>query len=465
MRFLDDRITAVESCLMHAVTLEGAAPRLMTLAERMAYYRVPGVSIAVINKGEIDWAKGYGAKCSGKPDAVTTGTLFQAASISKVIAAVGTLKLVDTGKLDLDRDVNSYLKRWKVPVDAFTTSQPVTLRGILSHTAGLSVHGFEGYEQGTPLPSVVDILDGQNNTNSAPVRVTCVPGTEYSYSGGGYTILQLLLEDLLGKPFSAILGELVLSPLGMISSFYEQPLPVKRSPRAACGHQQDGSALPNEWHVYPELAAAGLWTTPVDLAGFLIAMQKCQQEVTGAFLSPAITAQMLTRGIGRHGLGFSISPEQPGWYGHGGSNEGFRSKMASLQDEPEGVVVMTNGEFGYDLAEEVIRSAALVYGWQVLQPVVQRVVEVDSSEFDLLVGTYTVTGSPENVVIISKEGRNLYINQPRVTIQPLKLHALSQHSFLIEENGMIASFSIKDTSIQLEVSSGDASFKSEKPIP
>ena len=300
MTLIDERIAALESNLRNAVALAGDEPKPMLLSERMAYYHTPGVSISVINDGEIEWAKGYGVLGADGAGPVTTATLFQAASISKVIAAVGVLKLVDTGKLDLDADVNTYLKRWKVPTDDFTINHPVTLRGILSHTAGLSVHGFEGYEADVPLPSVTDILDGNNGANSAPVRVTCTPGTSYSYSGGGYTLLQLLLEDVMGKPFPVILNDLVLTPLGMTNSFYEQPLAPRRHGDAACGHQGDGNVLSGQWHVYPELAAAGLWTTPVDLAGFLIAIQQCRLEQPGALLSPKITKQMLTRGIGRH---------------------------------------------------------------------------------------------------------------------------------------------------------------------
>ena len=465
MTLIDDRIAALESNLRHAVTLAGEEPKPMVLAERMGYYRTPGVSIAVINDGEIEWAKGYGVLCAEKPAPVTTATLFQAASISKVIAAMGTLKLVDTGKLSLDADVNTYLRRWKVPTDDFTINHQVTLRGILSHTAGLSVHGFEGYENGVPLPSVTDILDGKNGANSAPVRVTCAPGTSYSYSGGGYTILQLLLEDVMGKPFPAILNDLVLAPLGMTNSFYEQPLAQKRWAWAASGHQTDGNGLSGQWHVYPELAAAGLWTTAVDLAGFLIAVQKCQQEETGAFLSPAITKQTLTLDLGRHGLGFSISASQPGWYGHGGSNAGFRSLMVSMLDSQQGIIVMTNGDHGYDLAQEIIRSAAVVYGWPALQPVVRRAVDDNTDGYDSLMGAYVIEDAPGYEVIISRRDDLLLIHQPEQFLEPLALYPHNEKEFFILENGMTVRFTSQSNCVQMDIESEDTQYTAVKHLP
>ena len=462
MTLIDERIAALESNLRHAVTLAGDEPKPMMLSQRMVHYHTPGVSIAVINDGEIEWAKGYGVLNVDGAGPVTTATLFQAASISKVIAAVGTLKLVDAGKLDLDRDVNSYLKRWKVPVDEFTTAHPVTLRGILSHTAGLSVHGFEGYEAGVPLPAVTDILDGINGVNSAPVRVTCTPGTSYSYSGGGYTILQLLLEDVMGKPFPVILNDLVLTPLGMTNSFFEQPLAPHRHVSAASGHQADGNVLSGQWHVYPELVAAGLWTTPVDLAGFLIAIQNCQLKQPGALLSPEITKQMLTHGIGRHGLGFSISASQPGWYGHGGSNAGFRSQMVSMIDSQQGIVVMTNGDHGYDLAREIIRGAAVVYGWPTLQPVVRASVDVDTQAYDLLMGAYTIEGAPGFEVIISRQDDRLFVYQPEQFLEPLVLYPVNDREFFILENGLAVRFTEQNDNIQIELESEDAQYTAVK---
>ncbi len=464
MTLIDERIAALESNLRHAVTLAGNEPKPMLLSERMAYYHTPGVSIAVINDGEIEWAKGYGVLSVDDAGPITTATLFQAASISKVIAAVGMLKLVDAGKLDLDADVNTYLRRWKVSTDDFTINHPVTLRGILSHTAGLSVHGFEGYEAGVPLPAVTDILDGINGANSAPVRVTCTPGTSYSYSGGGYTILQLLLEDVMGKPFPVILNDLVLTPLGMTNSFFEQPLAPHRHVSAASGHQADGNVLSGQWHVYPELAAAGLWTTPIDLAGFLIAIQQCRLEQPGALLSPKITKQMLTRGIGRHGLGFSVSTSQPGWYGHGGSNVGFRSMMLSLLDSQQGIVVMTNGDHGYDLAREIIRGAAVVYGWPALQPVVRASVDVDTQSYDLLVGAYAVEGAPGFEVIISRRDDRLFAHQPEQFLEPLVLYPVNEREFFILENGMAVRFTEQNDNIQMELETEDAQYTAVKVL-
>jgi len=226
----------------------------------MAYYNTPGISIAIIDDYRIAAASGYGVADADNPAPVTTETLFQAASISKPVTAMAVLKLVQDGILDLDEDVNRYLVSWKVP--PVGDSQPrVTLRQLLSHNAGLTVHGFRGYPTSRTIPSVVQVLNGEAPANSAPVRVTIIPGTQWQYSGGGTTIVQLLLTDMVGKPFPEIMRELVLDPLEMRHSSYDQPLSPDHERLASSAHSQNGRPIAGKWHVYPEMAAAGLWTT------------------------------------------------------------------------------------------------------------------------------------------------------------------------------------------------------------
>jgi len=257
--------------------------------------RVPGVSVAVINHYQIEWAKGYGlADVAGKCP-VTTTTLFQAGSVSKPVAALAALRLVEQEVLDLDGSVNQWLKAWKVPENDFTRQYPVELRGLLSHTAGLSVQGFSGYAVGVPIPTVPQILDGSQPANSARVRVIRKPGRDYRYSGGGTTVMQQLLVDVTGRPFPDLLRDTVLKPLEMTSSSYQQPLPHELESIAATGYRPSGKAVSGRWHVYPEMAAAGLWSTPSDLARFVIEIQLVYEGKSQKVLSQNMVKQMLTK--------------------------------------------------------------------------------------------------------------------------------------------------------------------------
>ncbi|MEO8025104.1 MAG: serine hydrolase domain-containing protein [Bryobacteraceae bacterium] len=325
-------------------------------AARMDFYKVPGVSVAVIDGSKIVWAKGFGVLELGGTAPVTTETLFQAASISKPVAAMAMLKMVEQGKLSLDEPVNVKLKSWKIPENEFTKEKTVTLRMIVSHGAGFTVHGFPGYEAGEPLPTVPQILDGTPPANTAAVRVDKLPGKDFRYSGGGITIEQLLMTDVEHKPFADILQSLVLGPLGMKHSTYQQPLPPAKAAHAATAHLKDGTPAKGKWHIYPEMAAAGLWTTPSDLALFLIELQK----KSGRVISAKMIDEMRTRQTGDYGLGLQMTGEHR--FGHGGSNFGFKCQATATSDG-KGVVVMTNGEQGGRLANEIVKALAEEQNW------------------------------------------------------------------------------------------------------
>ncbi len=248
------RIARIETL---TVSLEGEAPISMSLREWMALHRIPGLSVAVFEGHRIVWAKAYGVREAGGTAPVALDTLFQAGSISKPVTALAVMRHAEAGKWMLDEPVNGKLASWKVPDNEFTARQKVTLRRLLSHSAGTTVHGFPGYAAGGPLPTVVQVLDGVPPANTAPVRVDVVPGTRTRYSGGGTTIVQLMMVDQLGKPFPQIMQEAVFGPLGLKDSTFEQPLPPGLAARAASGTRADGTVVPGRWHVYPEMAAAG----------------------------------------------------------------------------------------------------------------------------------------------------------------------------------------------------------------
>lgn len=359
---IEARIRRVESGLLtfHAVRGETGG---QSIAERMRYHRVPGVSVAVINDGRIEWARGWGEAHAGSGIRVDTATLFQAASISKPVAAVAALRLVQEGRLALDEDVNARLRSWQVPASSLTAAEKVTLRRLLSHSAGTTVHGFPGYAAGVPVPSTVQVLEGEPPANTRPVRVDTLPGSLWRYSGGGYTIAQLLMADVTGRPFAELMREQVLEPAGMRHSTYAQPLPADRAGQAATAHRADETPVAGNYHTYPEQAAAGLWTTPSDLARLAIEVQRAYNGETGLILTPETARLMLTTQSGSYGLGFGVSGEGDSLrFEHGGSNQGFRAFFLAFAETGKGVVVMTNGENGAELGMEILRAVAREYG-------------------------------------------------------------------------------------------------------
>jgi len=358
------RIHRIETELIPAVATKGQAVRAKTLAEYMKQSKVPGLSVAVIDGGRIAWARSYGVVATGGSQRVSPETLFQAASISKPVAAMAALRLVQQGKIDLDEDVNDRLKTWKVPNSDQTREHHVTLRRLLSHSAGLTVHGFPGYAQGVRVPTLVQVLDGAAPANTAPVRVDLVPGTKFRYSGGGYCVVQQLIKDLTSKPFDQFLQETALDPLGMTRSTYRQPLPHDLAAAAATAHRADGTPIKGRWHTYPERAAAGLWTTPTDLARFAIELADARAGRSNRVLSQATVRQMLTPELGGYGLGLAVKGMGKRFqFAHGGSNAGFRCMLIAFPETGQGAAVMTNSDNGDVVITAVVRAIAKEYGW------------------------------------------------------------------------------------------------------
>jgi CubicO group peptidase (beta-lactamase class C family) len=400
---IEQRIERVANGLLTANVIPGQPP--MTLSVRMTELNVPGVSIAVLHGGKIEWARGFGSVSTSGPP-VTSETLFQAGSISKPVSAIAALALVQAGQLDLDADVNTMLKSWKIPENSFTDESKVTLRKLLSHSAGVSVHGFPGYAADKPVPSLIEILNGTPPANTAPIIVQYVPGKRFQYSGGGYTIMQQLLMDVTGRPFPDLVADMVLKPFGMTNSSFVQPLPAKEAQAAATPYRGTGAPVPGGPHTYPELAAAGLWTTPTDLARFAIAMQDAWTGRKNPVLSQSMTAQMLTPGLGDYGLSLVVRGSPPNRrFGHAGVNDGFVNLMWAFESG-EGAVVMTNGARGGLLANEIIRSIATEYRWPALQPKVRQRINVGAGRLELLVGTYEIT--PTFRIRVSREGDRLF---------------------------------------------------------
>jgi CubicO group peptidase (beta-lactamase class C family) len=287
------------------------------------------------------------------------------------VAALAALRLVQQGKLSLDADVNSYLVDWKIPSSPIANGSPVTLRELLSHTGGINVHGFPGYAVDAPVPNLVQILDGARPANTPPIRIETAPGKEWNYSGGGYIIMQELIVDVTKEPFPEFVQDTVLAPIGMIQSTYQQPLSLGLQLLAAMPYGPDNIPIRGGAHTYPEMAAAGLWATPSDLARYGLEIVTSLRGQSNHVLSPEMTKQMLTPGLGNWGLGIEIGGSSAKFYfKHGGVNAGFESILFVYEHGGDGAVVMTNAQGGSILADEIMRSIATEYNWPDYRPIV-----------------------------------------------------------------------------------------------
>ncbi len=405
-----ERIAEVESGLLPAVITSEDTLQGFNIHERMRYYKVPGVSIAVIHEGEIEWARGYGYFSFDSLKEVIPSTRFQAASISKPVAAMAALTFVQEGLLDLDRDVNYYLKSWKVPENEFTRKEKVTLRRLLSHTAGLTVSGFGGYAFDEPVPTTIQVLNGEEPANSDPVIADTIPGAIYRYSGGGFTVMQLLLCDITGRSFPEIIEERVLSKIGMDNSTYVQPLPEDIAPYAAIAHRGNGNPIEGNWHTYPEMAAAGLWTTPTDLAKFAIELHQSFNGETNRVLSREMVEQMLTEEKNGYGLGIAVGGANDSIrFTHSGGNEGFRCNLVYYTKLGMGAVIMTNGDRGGSVFGEIFRSLSKVYNWDIYKPAYRKILHLDEETLSDYEGTYEF--DPGYSAILTVSGNSILFKQ------------------------------------------------------
>jgi CubicO group peptidase (beta-lactamase class C family) len=422
----DSRTERVEKGLRPAVLIKGEPG--WTIQERMKFYKVPGVSVAVIYDFKVQWAKGYGFKDTETKEPVTTGTLFQAGSISKPVAAMAALKKVEQGKISLDANINDKLTTWKIPDNEYTARKKVTLANLLSHTGGLTVHGFPGYAPDEKIPTLPQILDGTPPANTPAVRVDFEPGTRFRYSGGGVTIAQLAIMDIEKKPYPQIAQETVLGPLNMSNSTYQQPLPDDIRKKAATGYRPNGQAVIGKIHVYPEMAAAGLWTTPTDLAKFGIETQLSLVGKSNKVLSKEMTAKMVTPFIPSDPVGLGFFSENHGaatYFGHGGADEGFRAQLLVHRDKGYGAVVMVNSDNG-QIIPEIIRAIAQEYQWEDFLPPPKEIVSVDSKKLTEYEGRFMV--NPDRVLTVTTAGGKLYAEP---TASPkFELLAISDNEFL-----------------------------------
>ena len=382
----------------------------LNIQGQMAAYNIKGVSIAVIKDYKIDWAAGYGWADAEEKRPVTTGTRFQAASISKSLNSLGILKLAELKKIDLDADINNYLKSWKFPYDSLSNNKKISVRNLLSHTAGLSVHGFGGYEVSDVLPTVIQILNGEKPANSPPIRSEFEPGKKFQYSGGGTTITQLLVTDLTGMRYEEYMKKNVLDPLGMSNSFFTQPPPAGTKNLATGYYSGSGKPVKEKYHVYPEQAAAGLWTTPTDLAKYIIETQLAWKGKSAKVLTSKTTHERLTPYIDSEAaLGsFMIKKADELWFSHNGGNEAFLCNSFGNLDNGNGVVIMINGD-NFAIISEISNSVASVYGWKdFYKPVFRKKVVVPRDTLQAYSGNFLMV---KDTLAFSFCGEELCVSQ------------------------------------------------------
>jgi CubicO group peptidase (beta-lactamase class C family) len=439
----DERAARVENGLLPPVLIKGENG--WNIEERMKFYNIPGVSVAVIQDFKIAWAEGYGVMDNETKEPVTEKTLFVAGSVSKPVAVMGALRLVEEGKLALDRDINEKLVSWKLPENELTKTDKATLRRIVSHSAGVTVHGFRGYAAGEPIPTLIQILNGEPPANSAPIRVDLVPGTLWRYSGGGLTIMQQAMIDIERKPFPEIMREKVLAPLGMTSSSYEQTMGPERLKVAASGHYGDGRVVEGKRFLYPEMAAAGLWTTPTDLAKFAIEVQLSLKGQSNKVLSEKTVQLMVTKQLPINpsqnmALGFFLE-RNDSYFGHGGQDIGFICGLIANKEGGYGAVVMTNsdGRSG-ELISEILRSIAKEYQWRAYLPEPIEVVTLSREKLESLAGRYQL-GSDRVLRVRIEEGK-LVVKE--LQEQESELLPVSDKEFVRRDRGVRYVFDAPD---------------------
>jgi CubicO group peptidase (beta-lactamase class C family) len=383
---------ALEHGLRPVVLKAGEPLPRWSLQERMAHYHVPGVAIAILKDGEVVHAMGYGIREAGTHDAVDADTLFSVGSISKVATAATSLRLLSQGRIDLDRDVSTYLKSWRIPSAPDIGNPVVTMRMLMSHTAGLNVHGFQDYQPGESLPTLIQTLDGKSPAKNDAVRLQREPGWVSDYSGGGVMVEQQVIEDVTGLPLEAVARTLLFEPIGMPRSTFENPLPAARG-NIAKAHDEEGrpTALPRGWETFPEQGASGLWTSANELGAFVGALIKSYQG-NGNFLPRAIATEMMTEvSPSPHGLGPRV--EGAGTtriFHHGGANDSYHSWIEGYLETGDGFVILTNGARGYDLHREIRNALSDALGHGVNPPVLSVALQPGASGYTDYAGSYRI---------------------------------------------------------------------------
>lgn len=433
---IQSEISVIENGLIKNIQIKGDSAQTFNIQERMDYYKVPGVSIAVVENGEIKWAKGYGYANTETGTKVDINTLFQAGSISKPLAALSALKLIENDSLELNKDVNYYLKEWQVPESKFTKTEKVTLEKLLTHTAGMTVHGFPGYQQADEFPEIIDVLNGNGNT--AKILVDTIPGSIWRYSGGGYTVMEKVVEDVSGMSLDEYMTKNILIPIGMKNSTFQQPITKEWQNNISAAYDGNGVIIKGLWNNYPEQAAAGLWTTASDLALYCIEIQEINQGKEDGVLTRKTVDKMLTKHKNDWGLGPSLQNQKDSLiFGHGGKNAGFTNDMKAYAYQGNAIVVMTNADNGGKLISEIQNAVSKHYNWSISQSKTIEIIKLSDIELKQYAGKYELKTQNITLEVQFKENQLFLTNTP---IGNLYLVPLTNTKFMDLESGAVIEF-------------------------
>ena len=414
------RIQQVENGLIPYVPVKGFAQ--WTIADRMKYHKIPGASIAVIKDFKIDWAKSYGLADTTLKKPASNQTVYSAGSVSKLLMAFAAMRMVEQGKINLDSPINNYLKSWKLAENDFTKNKPVTLRMLLSHTGGTSQSAYFGFTPDKkPLPTIVEIVSGASISEARPVVVNSEPGKEFRYSGGGSMVAQLALMDITGKDFNSIISEQIFEPLGLKQATFQQPLPASFANNAASAYSE-ASWFKGMPYVYPQQAAAGLYSNATNLATFIIEMQKAYAG-NSKLMKKSTVEQMLIPvakisegsyleqiGLGAFLLERTGNTNTKGkYFEHQGVNAGFVTyAMGSVEDGNGIVIMMNSGDDFNGFGMELRRAVAQVYGWHNFLPEAIQPIAMNAASLDKFTGRYRM--ADDEVLYLRREKKYLVEN-------------------------------------------------------
>lgn len=433
-------INAIENGLIKNIQIKGESIQKFNIQERMDFYKVPGVSIAIVENGKIKWAKGYGFANTETKTRVDANTLFQAGSISKPVAALAVLQLFERKSLALNKDVNAYLKNWQIPENKFTETEKVTLEKLLTHTAGMTVHGFPGYQQTDDFPEIIDVLNGKGNT--AKITVDTIPGSIWRYSGGGYTVMEKIVEDVSGLTLEKYMAKNILLPMGMKNSTYQQPITKEWQKNISAAYNGNGQLIEGLWNNYPEQAAAGLWTTPSDLARYCIEIQNIAQGEKEGILTKETVEKMLTKHKNNWGLGPSLKYEKDSLlFGHGGKNAGFTNDMKAYAYQGNALIVMTNADNGGKLISEIENAVSSYYNWSISRPNTIEVIDLPNTDLKQFAGKYELK---QQGLVLEVQFRENALVLPSTPVGSLSLLPMTKTKFIDLESGTVIEFLVDE---------------------
>ena len=448
---------AVEQGLRAPVRFGQETDKTYSVQQRLEYHKVPGISFALIQNGELAWASGYGAVAAASQQAVTVNTLFQAASIAKPVTAFAVMRMQQQRLIDINASIDIYLTSLTLAKGEQTPEAVVSFKNLLDHSSGLTAGGYMGYEKGAAIPSDRQTFNGEAPANTKATSVETTPGTVVSYSGAGYTLAEIALTDHFKQPFEQLMDTWALSPLAMKNSSFVLDYPQQQGVEVALGHDRAGKTINGGWRRHPEQAAAGLWSTATDLARFAIEITKAYQG-NSTLLSHAAAREMLAPIMpqqdlsgqfgGQPAMTFIVAgADEQFLFQHGGGTLGYSCFMVMYPETGNGAVFMTNSDAGYSIGHEMLRAASFFYNWPDFKGKSFERRKVEQQAQAVFIGEYPFDAGWQASIIPVAEADGIAVKFPNGDIYPLTAvqseHAdVNQQHYVHEDTGVEVSFSL-----------------------